>query len=137
MPRRASRARTTAARPPGCRDRCKTAPRRRRCESSPYTLGLRVRAGVLPGGREARKRLQERIAVILELLVTDAVDGAQLGLGAWQVARHRAQGRIGKDDVRGDVASVRNLFAQRAQLFEQRVVEGAVVSRGPRAGTGR
>src|SRR6202163_1119215 len=78
-------------------------------------LSLRTRPRPLCSHRVLSDCLQEPRPEIGELLLAHPADRAELGRGARDLARHRAQHGVAEDDIRRDVPLGRDLAPQRAQ----------------------
>src|SRR5881227_4124763 len=62
---------------------------------------------------------QEWLGKFLELLLSDARDLREFAFTLWTCPRHLAQCCIGKNDVSGNIALVRNFSPQPAQTLEE------------------
>src|SRR5439155_17525227 len=62
---------------------------------------------------------QEWFRKFLELLLSDARELREFAFSVWTCPRHLAQRGIGKNNVSGDIALVRDLSPQRTQTLEE------------------
>ena len=81
-------------------------------------------------GAVLRDAGEERLAVLLELVLADALDEQHLLARFRQDGTHVLERRIGEDDVGRDVVAQRDLFAQCAQVLEVGISKGTYMIGG-------